>query len=213
VSDVPKKEIYVCPKGFSGDYKIFVKRVWGKVAGGKATVDIYTNFGSAKQVKMSQLIEIGEKSALVTFQMGQGRRTEQLADAQVADALNRQVAHSARIQSAFGGRQQVAASRNSWSHYSQSPGQSSYTPGGGGVAPPPSDDPSGTLFGRGGGVGFTIRPTILPTGALMSASAVISADRRYVRVSPFPFFSSIGEVNTFNVAGPGSNNTGGGTGT
>jgi hypothetical protein len=51
----------------------------------------------------------------------------------------------------------------------------------------------------------------------MTASAVISADRRYVRISPSPFFSSIGNVQTFNFATGGSSTqpggVGGGTGT
>ena len=38
-----------------------------------------------------------------------------------------------------------------------------------------------------------------------SALAVVSADRRYVRVSPFPFFSQVGEVTTFNF-GSGATN-------
>ena len=47
-------------------------------------------------------------------------------------------------------------------------------------------------------VGFSPFITILPAGASLSASAVISADRRYVRIGVSPFFSFIGEVNTFN---------------
>ena len=40
----------------------------------------------------------------------------------------------------------------------------------------------------------------LPSGANMMAMAIISADRRYVRITPFPFFSSLGQVTTFNIA-------------
>ena len=55
--------------------------------------------------------------------------------------------------------------------------------------------------------------TSLPKGAMMSTSAVISADRRYVRVTPFPLFSGVTEVNTFNYvtgASGTSNGAGGG---
>ena len=62
---------------------------------------------------------------------------------------------------------------------------------------------------RGGGpVGFQPQITQLPAGAGLSgagALAVVSADRRYVRVSPIPFFSQIGEVNTFNFGGGATN--------
>ena len=33
-------ETYVCPKGFSGKYRMLVHRVWGNVTAGKVTVDI-----------------------------------------------------------------------------------------------------------------------------------------------------------------------------
>ena len=38
----------------------------------------------------------------------------------------------------------------------------------------------------------------LPVGANMSATAVVSADRRYVRATTQPLFSTIPVVNTFN---------------
>jgi hypothetical protein len=59
------------------------------------------------------------------------------------------------------------------------------------------------------------RPVIqqFPTGANFSSNAVISADRRYVRVSPSPTFSQITAVNTFNfVTGQGGMQQGGGGG-
>ncbi len=44
----------------------------------------------------------------------------------------------------------------------------------------------------------------------MFAQAVISADRRYVRITPSPSFSTIGEVQTFNFAtGQGGQQQGG----
>jgi len=82
------------------------------------------------------------------------------------------------------------------------------------TAPPPTGLTTpgignGVGFGPGfflrGGVGY--RPIITPlsSGANMFTNAVISADRRYVRVSPSPQFTQITEVNTFNfVSGQGS---------
>ena len=47
----------------------------------------------------------------------------------------------------------------------------------------------------------------------MSGIAIISADRRYVRITPIPFFSQIGDVTTFNfVTGDTGNGGGGGAG-
>jgi len=67
-------------------------------------------------------------------------------------------------------------------------------------------------FTRGGAVGYQPVITVLPEGANLGAFAVVSADRRYVRITVQPLFSGIGEVNTFNMA-TGENTTGiGGTG-
>ena len=60
-------------------------------------------------------------------------------------------------------------------------------------------------FFRRGAVGYRPDITVLPEGAGFQATAVISADRRYVRVSPVPFFSQVNEVSTFNfVTGQGN---------
>jgi len=50
------------------------------------------------------------------------------------------------------------------------------------------------------GVGFAPVVTWLPEGASLGAGAVISPDRRYVRINAMPFFSHIPEVATFNMA-------------
>ena len=48
-------------------------------------------------------------------------------------------------------------------------------------------------------VGFAPVITTLPEGASMAASALVSPDRRYVRVNVTPFFSRITGVSTFNL--------------
>ena len=65
--------------------------------------------------------------------------------------------------------------------------------------------PSSGLARR-GPVGFMPQIQTLPQGASMSATpslAVVSADRRFVRTSPMPFCSQIGEVTTFNFGAQG----------
>ena len=50
----------------------------------------------------------------------------------------------------------------------------------------------------------------------MTATVVVSADRRYVRITALPLFSQIGDVTTFNFGNGGTtnnnNNNGGGGG-
>jgi hypothetical protein len=61
-------------------------------------------------------------------------------------------------------------------------------------------------------VGYRPQITTLPEGANFSTNAVISADRRYVRMSPSPTFSQVTEVNTFNFVSGDSGSQGGGGG-
>ncbi|MFZ5833525.1 MAG: hypothetical protein ACOY3P_25850, partial [Planctomycetota bacterium] len=39
-------EVYVCPQGFDGTYRLLIRRVWGKVTAGKVNVKIYRHYGS-----------------------------------------------------------------------------------------------------------------------------------------------------------------------
>ena len=52
----------------------------------------------------------------------------------------------------------------------------------------------------------------LPEGASLHVQAVISADRRYVRVTSMPFFSGVSSVSTFNMATGANGSTSNGTG-
>ncbi len=51
---------------------------------------------------------------------------------------------------------------------------------------------------RRGNPGFAPVITTLPSGTFFPVRAVISPDRRYVRITTAPFFSSVGPVRTFN---------------
>jgi hypothetical protein len=48
-------------------------------------------------------------------------------------------------------------------------------------------------------VGYAPVITTLPEGAMLGASAVVSPDRRYVRIGVQPFFSHVDRVDTFNI--------------
>lgn len=54
-------------------------------------------------------------------------------------------------------------------------------------------------YRRYGGVGYMPVITWLPQGTSLGASAVVSPDRRHVRISTQPFFSSVGPVYTYNL--------------
>ena len=179
-------ETYVCPEGFSGQYRILLKRVWGKVTAGKVTVDVYTNYGTDKQKKLREQVELGTEDALGTFILADGRRTEPLAEEQVAQAARTHIAIGNTILA-----QQLNMLENSDAALAYAVARSRAVRDGRILVP----------GGLRGAVGFRPEITLLPEGATLSVtSAVISADRRYVRITPQPFFSSIGTVRTFNFA-------------
>jgi hypothetical protein len=191
---------YMLPKGFNGQYKMLLRRLWGQVATGKATVDVYTHFGAPNQVHVRKQIPVSELDALVTFDLAEGRRTEPLAQVQLAAAASSQVAMNQTILA-----QQLNAIDN----------RNGTSDGNGVIGAPGTNgdviNVGGFPFFRRGAVGYQPQITTLPEGAQMNGvTAVISADRRYVRIG-IPqnglVFSNIGPVNTFNFATGGGGAT------
>ena len=201
-SNVTASESYVCPVGFDGVYRALVRRVWGKLTTGKVTVDIYTHYLSKSESHIHKQIPLTDDEALIIFDLKDGRRTEPLAKQQLANAVAKQVHVGQQVLA-----QQLAAAAN--------PGSLAAFLNSRGVGPAMGGQAFMPFFMR-GAVGYQPVITVLPSGANMSvAPAVVSHDRRYVRVSPVPFFSGIAQVNTFNyVTGSSgtSNGSSGGSG-
>jgi len=178
-------EVYVCPKGFDGAYRVLLRRVWGNVTAGKVNVKVINHYLGPNAVEVRKQIPLDKDEALVVFDLNGGRRTEPLHEQQVANAaigqmaLNRQIlAQNLASSLDTGAIQSLAASR----------------------AISSGNNHAGWPYAISSAVGYQPVITVLPEGAMLSAQAVISADRRYVRITPMPFFSGIGEVNTFNMA-------------
>jgi hypothetical protein len=142
----------------------------------------------------------------VVFELKNGRRKEPLREQQVANAVGGQLAVNRQILAQQlaaavdpAVQQAMALSRATSGYYNSSTG------GSGGSS-------SGWPFSISGAVGYQPVIQVLPEGAQLGAAAVVSADRRYVRVAVVPYFSGVAEVNIFNTA-TGSNTSGqGGTG-
>jgi hypothetical protein len=200
-SDEGYSETYICPEGFSGTYRLLLRRVWGKVVTGKVNVDIYTHYRGMDSKHVRKRISFKDGQAIVAFDLDKGRRKESLEDQQIANAAINQVAIGRQVLA-----QQLngAIDPNALQDFSLSQQLSSSSGGGSGGFIP---------FGRAGAVGYQPVIIVLPEGTNMSATAVISADRRYVRVSCSPLFSGVSEVNVFNMAtGEGGEGRGGGNG-
>ena len=188
-------ETYVCPRGFSGTYRAVLRRVWGNVTGGRVKVEVYTHYWSPKQAVLAKTVELKNDQAVIQFQLADGRRTEPLKEVQLANAA---LPHLQIRQQVLAQQLNALADPSSAGSFALSRNR----PFVAGFVP---------VVG-GGAVGYQPVLTFIPEGTMLLATAVISADRRYVRVEPMPNFQGIAEVNIFNMAS-GANTQGiGGTG-
>jgi hypothetical protein len=70
-------ETYAAAKGFSGNYKIWVERVWGKPLGSKAQLKIIRHQGTSDETEQLITIKLHSNiSAPITVNLANGRRTE-----------------------------------------------------------------------------------------------------------------------------------------
>jgi len=193
-------QVYVCPKGFDGSYRMLVRRVWGGVTAGKVNVEVVTHCNTPYAIDIRKNIALDKKDeAVVAFSLRDGRRKEALRDQQLANIVGGQLAVNRQILA-----QQLASSVDPQSMLSLAQARGS---GNGGFP----------FFG-GGAVGYQPVITVLPEGAMLMGpggggiTAVVSADRRYVRISAAPLFSGVGQVNTFNTSSGAAQALTGGTG-
>jgi hypothetical protein len=183
-------EAYVCPEGFNGEYRVMLKNIWGRPTSGKVTLDIYSNVGTDHERVIHEQVALSDKNRVVEFEIKGGRRKEVLPEDQVANVAKIQnAANRAVLAQQLAQFDESDAARN----FAMSLALA-------------ERNGMGLPFWRRGAVGYRPVITALPEGANFNSNAVISADRRYVRVAPSPTFSQVTEVSTFNfVTGQGTN--------
>jgi hypothetical protein len=201
---------------------MLIRRVWGNVVTGKVNVEVMTHVNAPITVSQRKKIELDKDQALVAFELREGRRREPLGPQRVANAVQNQIAvNDLAVKQAWAPQlvgQQLAAAIDPGAMLGYAVAHG-YVPGGEGGPNPGNGpgQPNNPFFG-GGQVGY--QPVIiwLPAGATLNAQAVVSADRRYVRITCTPSFYGIGAVSTFNYAtgssgsSAGSNSGTGGSG-
>ena len=214
-------ETYLCPQGFTGTYRLLLRRVWGNVSTGNVTVEILTDVGRPTQRFITKQVPMTERDALLVFEVKDGQRKDEIAHAQLDHLRDVQRDLNENILGQFAGGllggvpgegpTQGERLSELYRDVQRLTGGTGRTGGNnGGILGPRG-------FQRNGAVGFRPEITQLPEGASMTGLAIISADRRYVRITPSPFFSQVGDVTTFNfvdgtTGGGGAGGGGGGIG-
>lgn len=188
-------EYYILPKGFSGEYKLHVNRIWGEVTSGKVTVEIYSNYNSPDQVGEVRQIELSDPGFSVVFNVENGRRTESLEAHAIATVVE----------------EQVASTRNILAQQIDGLG------GGSSIGGIDDDirDFNRVFLARnrlGRPVGYQPIVENIFTGTFMTVNHATTADRLHVLVSVSPTFSQIVDVFTFNTTADAAGDATGGGG-
>ena len=188
-----QRERYVAAQAFPGTYRILVRRAWGKVAADTLTAELTLHRGTDREQKLRRQLPLGADEMLLTVELPEGRRREPLLDAQIAQdvAVQQNLGRAILAQQLAGITDPTAAASLSQSR----------TATGGQPVP-------GLPFFRSGAAGYQPVITTLPEGVNLFARAVVSADRRYVRITCTPLFSGVGQVTQFNFSGAGAQGTG-----
>ena len=199
-------EKYILPKGFAGDYQLVIKRVWGTVTSGKATVAIHNHYNSPRAASMTKQVEIDDNGAMVLFSLDKGRRTESLEDHEIETVVRNQMIANRNVlaQELSEGYSSGAASDYFGSLLSGVDNRNLAGP------------LNGQLDNR-GVVGYQPIITQVPEGTFFTVNHATTADRLHVLISVSPNFNAIQSVTTFNILGDadtasGLSNSGGGQG-
>lgn len=175
-------ETYICPHGFTGDYRVAVRKVWGDVTADTVSVEVVLGEGSENERRESQQFRLEDgKDAVVEFNLADGRLDQPLEEQQIAQAIERQRAVS-----------QAVLSQQIDSLAGDSPTS---------LRPQEARRRRLALANGNAAVGFQPVIITLPDGTNFQATAVVSADRRYVRVTSVPFFSGVSSVSNFSFSG------------
>lgn len=193
-------ENYVCPLGGSGIYKVRIRHVWGRIVGKRARLTVIRYKGTEKESRRTFPIPLGGEDRLVRLTLAEGRR-RRLAAVPEREPVRRDRRHrSLRHKVGRLGPGARQAGRD-FGESRRRLGQLQFPGGGAGLG--------GGGFGT---VGLQPVVTVIPEGVSMGALAVVSGDRRYVRLSTAPFFTAISNVATFSFFQAGGGGVGGGGG-
>jgi hypothetical protein len=180
-------EEYICALGAPGEYRLRIRHAWGTIVGQRATLSVVRDAGGPDEVVETHSIVLNGEDAVVQVPLPAGRRTG-LKTVATFDLQGEFPADRPRVRPRS---DDPEAKRTAQSEF---------------------DDSRSRTVQRAGAVGFQPVIRIVPDGVQLSAQAVVSADRRYVRISSLPLFTSITDVFTFSFISGAGSAAGGGTG-
>lgn len=185
------QEEFVCSTGFTGEYVLRVKKASGKIVGNRAVLTIITHAGSPSEKTVTKTIPLDQSNEhVLRITLEDGRREQRRVAVRGAplgvapdwERVARRTGRPHRRVVDRETRQAVAEMRESRQQGIQQAG------------------------GAFGGIGFAPIVRIIPEGASLAVQAVVSPDRRYVRLALSPTFNQIIDVAVFSFQGGVSGN-------
>lgn len=173
-------EKYVCPEGFTGEYRLRIRHSGGNLVGKRATLKIVRYQGTPQEISETVVVQIAGAEKSLRTTLAHGRLKDPVRLPAPERPLSERFPSRQRpsiIQQVSG----TAESQTEIARWLQSRPQA--------------------LSALGpGAVGYQPVISTISEGVSLSARAVISGDRRYVRLSLSPMFSGLTDVMTFGFA-------------
>lgn len=167
-------EEYACAFGAPGSYRVAVRHVWGDIVGKRAQLTVIRYQGTDREDRQVLTIPVGAEDQIVRVSLQAGRRTE-LAVVPEAER--------ARVPEPDGRKTSLRLMARTNPRSPEAMRQARQA--------------RGVLTGA---VGYQPIITVIPDGVTSAALAVVSGDRRYVRLSLSPNFTTLTDVLTFSFA-------------
>jgi len=171
-------EEYVAAMAMPGKYRVRIRHIYGDIVGKRATLTVIRALGTPDESVRTFPVQLKRGDRIIRLSLPGGRRTA-LAPVPPKQPLLESPRYHSRLRQAFG---MTPAAQRASLQFSASRRQ---------------------LMGR-GRTGFTPIVTTLSEGVSMSAMAVVSGDRRFVRITTVPAFTAITDVFTFSFVNSGN---------
>jgi hypothetical protein len=192
-------EEYICVEAAPGTYELQIEHVDGRIVGKRCVVTIVSHVGSTSKRLDRRVVALDGPAATVSFKLDKGRRKKlgptprKQPAAQGSARLTRlEIIARVRRGQPAGGR--PVAGQQGGAGQGAGRGAGFRLPAGSFTA----------------GVGFTPVIGLINEGVSLTVNAVVSADRRFVRISLTPFFNTLREIQTFSFQGGAGGQQGGG---
>ena len=177
-------EEYLSPQALSGVYNLTIKHVWGNITGKRATLTVIQHQGTEMESKTETVIILETPEVKREIELKSGRRTapgEKPPEKISLITPQSIISKNPRLVRYEVNQEQVKWLRNMSQQQSNDPANGAVT-----------------------AVGFTPVVSVTPEGVTISATALVSPDRRYVRLNIVPQFNNITDVFTFGFASFGN---------